>query len=365
MIRSASPRTLPAVAAPFLLLALALGACSPQAGTPSAQAPRYVSLDAFAASPAAGSAAVAPAPEATPVAVLPDWIGRPVRLRERDGADAFEQAIGLSLPAKGDATGNLVAVAMPRSEAGAPRGETAAPMSRPTEAGIRAEIDAAFPGVAMQVVPKPGTNAYGTYGLAVGRSERGARCLYAWQWIEDAPVVDGAAVGRGPVSLRVRLCRDDVTLEAMAAAVNQLRLVPPGRGVPVAGAVAPVERTRTRVRSSHRPVADAPRREDAGPTAERRAAAREPRARPVPAQGAAPVATASASAPAGRRYLGADGPVEASPPAYGAPATAGLRSALAGPALADVETSSAPVTGQLPPEAYRGPSVSNARENPR
>ena len=336
---------------------LALGACAPQATAPSTGAPRYVSLDALAAFPG-GAGSAAPARVATPVAAMPDWIGRPVRLHERDGADAFEQAIALSPSARGDAAGNLIAVAMPRSGEASSHVDPAAPMRRPTEAGIRGEIDAAFPGVAMQVVPRPGTNAYGTYGLAIGRGARGAKCLYAWQWIEDAPVVDGAAVASGPVSLRVRLCRDDVTLEAMAAAVNQLRLVPPGRGVPVATAAAspPVQRPRSGVRSTPRPDVTAARRPDIETAAQRQPAARA----------AVTSMTVGASAVPGRRYLGVDGTADSRPSSYGAaPGGAGLRSVLAGPASGDVAPSSAAVTAQLPPEAYRGPSVSSVRETPR
>ncbi len=56
---------------------------------------------------------------------------------------------------------------MPRGSAA---GEASPAGGRPTETGIRAELAAAFPGTAMQVVTRPAANAYGPYGLAVGRA---------------------------------------------------------------------------------------------------------------------------------------------------------------------------------------------------
>jgi hypothetical protein len=284
---------------------LALGACTAQE---RAAAPRFASLDA--ALPAGTIRR-----RATPVVVLPAWIGRPVALRERDGAGGFEQAITLAAPGHRGGRHDLMLVSSPR-EGGLD--------AKPTEAGIRAELASAVPGVAMQVVTRPSANAYGPYGLAIGRTGA-TRCLYAWQWIPEAPVRAGGAPA--PLSLRLRLCRDDVTVEAMAAAVTELRLVPRHAGEPVA----------TSVRAARRP-----------PRPPRREAAEQARA--------APAATVPAPepAPSGLRYLGEV--------AGGGPAAIGaspgpLRSILAGaieapsPAVAGLP----PDAAILPPEATRGP----------
>lgn len=292
---------------PFALAAaLALGACTAQE---RAVAPYFTGLDA-ALPPATVQG------RSTPIVVLPAWIGRPVALRERDGAGGFEQAITLRPPRVRKGRDDLILVSSPKDGA-----LDAVLGGKPTEAGIRAELAAAFPDLAMQVVTRPSANAYGPYGLAIGRTGA-TRCLYAWQWIPEAPLLAGGAPA--PLSLRLRLCRDDVTVEAMAAAVTQLRLVPRFSGEPVP---APA-------RLASRP----------GP----RPAERRPVSRP------APVAAAPAPASSGPRYLGeADGP----PPAVTAPSGGAMRSTLAGtldapsPALASLP----PDAAILPPEATRGP----------
>ncbi|WP_053082634.1 cellulose biosynthesis protein BcsN, partial [Methylobacterium platani] len=313
-----------------LAAALALGACTAQERAAS----RYASLDASL------PAAPPQRAEATPVVVLPVWIGRPVALRERDGADGFAQAFTLSTPGHRGGRDDLVLVSSPREPA-----REAGPGGKPTEAGIRAELAGAFPGVAMQVVTRPSANAYGPYGLAIGRAGP-ARCLYAWQWIPAAPVREGGAPA--PLSLRLRLCRDDLTLEAMAAAVTALRLVPRFAGEPVA----------TAARRPARPPRAATA--DAAPRPPHRA---RPVERPgpavVPASGAPSPAPASASS--GPRYLG-----EAAE--HGPASTGPLRSAQGGFAAIGlvtpgiVDAPSGPVAGLppgaaiLPPEATRGPA---------
>ena len=307
------------------LTALLLGACTARDAARSvAGTPRYASLDAIADGRLPASAD--PGRPATPMAVLPDWAGRPVRLREHDGADAFEQAVSLSPAPRGAGGENGILLRMPRGSA---TGEASLAGGRPTETGIRAELAAAFPGTAMQVVTRPAANAYGPYGLAVGRAAGGARCLYAWQWIAAAPDLDPDSGRSGPVSLRIRLCRDDITLEAMAAAITQITLVPRHAGTPVAGP------------SAARPVPAAARPRTAGRIP---AAARDP----------APVARAAVAAtapPPGRRYLGvAEAPDGGRGPQDAGPAA--LRQASIGaPPSIQAEASGA----DLPPEALRGP----------
>ncbi|MCJ2032797.1 cellulose biosynthesis protein BcsN [Methylobacterium sp. J-068] len=340
-------------------LALALGACNARTPTGSLASPRYASLDATldarADSTAGLSDALPPERRASPVAVLPAWIGRPTRLREHDDAGAFEQVVSLGPTPRGQARENLVMVRM--AHAGAASGRltdgSAAFMGRPTEAGIRAEMEAVFPGVPMQVVERPSANSYGPYGLAIGRGAGGARCLYAWQWIAEPPALQGDGSVAAPLSLRVRLCRSDITLEAMAAAVNQLRLVPRFAGQPVEAprrAVAQPagtqpERRRTRA-SVRRPDPDRTPRGAA--SADRGASARQ----------AAPDTQE-------RRYLGADTASVAAPapihPAGAVPVSASVvRGTLAGLGAVPAATS-ATISADLPPEAYRGPPGNPSR----
>lgn len=342
---------------PLFALALALGACSARAPTAARVSPRYASLDAALddrTGPAVSvSDALGPERRASPVAVLPAWIGSPTALRERDDAEIFEQAIALGTPPRGETRGNRVTVTMPRSAAAdRPADGTASRVDKPTEAGIRAEMDALFPGIAMQVVERPAANDYGPYGLAIGRGAGGARCLYAWQWIAEPPVLQAGQGGALPLSLRVRLCRSDITLEAMAAAVSRLRLVPRFSGEPLAQA------------------SSAPARPEAGS----RRAARRARVAVQPAEPAeAPHdrrAEPTRAAPdlPGRRYLGAERagsasshPVAGAATGSGAVGFGAVRATLAGlggPARTDM---SGAISADLPPEAYLGPPAGKGR----
>jgi hypothetical protein len=95
-------------------------------------------------------------------------------------------------------------------------------MAKPTEAGIRSELLSQFPKMTMQVVDHPRSNAYGPYGLAVGRWANGTRCIYAWQWIDN--LKSNLSSGGGPASVRVRLCRKDATLDQLASNVDRLQI---------------------------------------------------------------------------------------------------------------------------------------------
>jgi len=146
-------------------------------------------------------------------------------VRQRSYANGFGQEITLRGGAGKGTNGVEITVAD-----GTRGGPALAPLAKPTQAGIKAEIAARFPGLAMQIVTQPRGNAYGPYGLAVGRRSDGSRCLFAWQWIDD---VRAGATGAGrsiwtaasqaaPASVRVRPCRSDATLDQLAAHVDQL-----------------------------------------------------------------------------------------------------------------------------------------------
>jgi len=333
---------------PLLAAALALGGCNAHGPTASTSPARYASLDA-ALDPLPGIApglagSCTPERRASAVVALPAWIGRPTRLRERDEAGAFAQTIVLGSTPRGDPGENAIRVGVWRSgSAPEPLGDGSLDVpDKPTEAGIRAEMADAFPGIAMQVVTRPAANAYGPYGLAIGRNGAGARCLYAWQWIAAAPALDAGQDGAAPMSLRVRLCRADITLEAMAAAVNQLRIVPRFAGHAVAESP-----------SAPNPHATGPRRRiRSTPDAIARA---EPVARREFAAAGAVAASPSAVDPAGRRYLGVDTPTVAAPPVDV------MRGTLAGLGGGAPSTGSGILAADLPPEAYRGPAGPSTR----
>ncbi|MFC5555376.1 cellulose biosynthesis protein BcsN [Methylobacterium iners] len=288
------------------------------------------------------------------MAVLPDWVGRPSLPRERVGNEVVEQTTELASSARGDRQANFIRVVQHRN-ADRPlfvslntRAVDPQQIAKPTEAGIRSEIVEHFPDTDMQVVTRPAANAYGPYGLAIGRTRGGTRCLYAWQWIDHLGQSKESADREGApssVSLRVRLCRSDITFEAMAAAIDRIRLVHRREGTPflrpnqpVFAASQPPRQPRQRINRSRLEMPTTPPRQ--------------------------PIANVAMNEPR-QRYLASDtllpepSRAERSKPAtFPAPATPGMptglgtfRSAAAAPSA---------IAADLPMEAFRGPSKPNA-----
>jgi hypothetical protein len=93
-------------------------------------------------------------------------------------------------------------------------------------------------------VPRYGgpNNAYGEFGLAIGRMNDGARCVFAWQWIDDVHLngtlsmrnvdaPDPALVS--PALVRMRVCRAHMSIDELVAAVQKmyLAIMTEGEGV--------------------------------------------------------------------------------------------------------------------------------------
>lgn len=287
------------------LAAAALAGCA-QPRTSTAEP----SLEALVGAPAAASW-TALLPQAA-LLHLPDGRDRPVTLRERRQARTVVQEI--ELPARGGSGRNLLTIAV--------HGEAAQPglyPGKPSEAGIKAEIAAAFPGRTLRIVPQPRRNAYGPYGLAVSAGADGQRCVYAWQWLDRDDKRAAEALGEA-TSWRARICRRRESLDEIAAALDQITL----------GA-------RPDLVAEPEPVRPAPakvvRKRPAQPAVARpRAPERQP------------VAALPAFTPGGQRYL--------------AEVPAGLR-------LPAGANGVQPVLDQsLPAEAYRGPAQ-HAGQTPR
>ncbi len=285
------------LAAAFVLLA---AGCSQR---PVADAP---SLETLAGGPAAANWA-ALSPQAA-LLRLPDGRDAAIGLRERRQGQGVTQEI--ELPARGGAGRSLLTIAL--------HGDAAAPglyPGKPSEAGIRAEIAAAFPGRSFRVVVKPRRNAFGAYGLAVSAGADGQRCVYAWQWLDGGERRVRETLG-GSASWRARLCRRNQNLDEIAAALDQIAI-----GLQPDVVIAP------------QPVRAAPLKLAHKPVARTKSAPRQIRA-------AEPASAMPTVAPGGQRYLAA---VPAQPPV---PASMGAPQAA--------------LDQSLPAEAYRGPSARNA-----
>ena len=190
----------------------------------------------------------------------------------------------------------------------------------------------------MQVVERERSNDYGPYGLALGRVGADIRCLYMWQWIDSNRLPRDAGLA-GPVSVRVRLCRAGTSFDEMAAFTDHL-VIGPQEAVTVAAndeaRVLPI---------ADEAAADKPKR------AARRRVAEHRHRRPTalarrddrPIYEPSDDLVAPAPAATGPRYL-----------TSGVATTAAVRAPMPEMAVA----SAAPkLGGDLPPEAFAGPSA--------
>ncbi len=271
------------------------------------------------------------------MAALPADAGSYGVVRSQDYVDGFRQDIALT-GARVPMVSNGMTVLL-RTSARDSLDERV-PLARPTEGAVRSEIGAAFPHIAMQVVDRERSNVYGPYGLALGRVGADTRCLYMWQWIDSNRLPRDAGLV-GPMSVRVRLCRAGTSFDEMAAYADHLVIGPQeaavvaandeGRVLPIAGEPAGKEPAHLRAgrrhvaeHHHHRPTAVA-RRDDGS--------IYEPNDDIV---APAPIA-------AGPRYL-----------------TSGVSAPTAARASAPMVAAASAASklgGDLPPEAFAGPSA--------
>ncbi len=335
------------------LLALSLAACS-QSSEPSG----FIALDTTPVSTVPAVAPVQSGPQG--LVQISAEAGPVLQVRERDTTSGFHQDLVLAWAKEGHPENRIeIDVITKPNQKG---------VGKPTEAGIRSEILSRFPGIPMKIVLKPKQNGLGTFGLAIGVRGDGARCIFAWQWVEDLRNPAGSKSGFGslvshstPASLRAAICRRDVTLDALANAIESLS---PSSGVDFDQVVAANSMTRVtptgETRTGNAMLADA---SDA--TLESLVGAKQPVSVPKPkqvrvakrapkkeesAQPQAPAQTPlmqplAGSADTGPRYMA---PVAAAAvPGYGRPSPY-----MAAPAT-NATTALDPT---LPPQAYRGPS---------
>ncbi len=266
----------------------------------------------------------------------------------------------------------------------------------PSEAGMKREILARYPKVPMRIVTQPRQNSLGVFGLAIGRANNGARCIFAWQWVDDVrrggaqnsgfsilgKRFGGSApsAGAAAASIRVHMCRKDATVDDLAATVEGLSLAAPAvvenvlspsrqveatapvrdsgssRGSAVVASAAPGSLESALAPSKQTQVAsdETPKPRKATRVARRKAAPVAPDADEgiVVARRQPPAETVVQAQPqpvyqGGPRYLAPVAGMPASaPPVYAAPAP-----------MASAAPMSSGLDPSLPAAAYRGPSA--------
>jgi hypothetical protein len=213
--------------------------------------------------------------------------------------------------------------------------------SSPDEAQIRAELEREFPDVPMKIAPPAKyRNAYGEFGLAIGRSGDSLRCIYVWQSIDDArpSLADGDRSGDpAPASLRLKLCRSDMTVDQLAEAASRIEIALPERAGAGERTARSVDAPESRRQAAPAPTSSS-KRHSPGPRSELAAGTPSLPAE-VPIAGPAPEAQRFGAPPSG------------SSSTYASVATS-YSAAPAAPATA-------PRVGaayDLPPQAFAGPS---------
>jgi len=373
----------------LLPLLLTLGACGG-----STVESRLFSRDE---SPAVATVPVSPTGSvgfAQAVMLLPIEAGAVTRIREHHYPNGSRQEIVMGWDAYSKAE-DILEVSI-QTDTSQPGGRDQLQMGKPSERGIRSEILARFPNTPMNIVTRPMQNAFGTFGLAIGKQANGARCIFAWQWIDDIRSVGqnrsgfakmGSLIsGRGtPASIRVRLCHNNTTVDQLASYVEALQFGEPdalmriltmdrkslepltpvsalGSGLSagrVTAVAVPVNQgtleSALNGGAAPRPAAAPPR---ARPKPAKRAAARQPKeddetttrsmtnpmTAPTPVEPAAPMLTQQ---PTGPRYL--------------APVPQQQQGSISGPAGVQ---SRPRLNTSLPPQAYRGPTTQDPYRPP-
>lgn len=221
----ASARIVLAVAAAPLLLAAA--GCS--STTPASNFVATADVTGSIGEPAA-TRPVRGADMSLALATMPEPFGSQITMREKFFVNGLRQEIVLA----GDKAGfgeNMLQVTVQTSP---PAGGAQVPLYAPSERGIKQEIVARYPQVDMQILTQPRRNPQGPFGLAIGRTASGVRCIFAWQYLEDIrnPSASSSTLGKignfgsagQPASIRVQMCRKDATVDELASAVEGLTL---------------------------------------------------------------------------------------------------------------------------------------------
>ena len=168
------------------------------------------------------------------VLALPGSAGSIKDVRERHYTNGTRQEILLE-GSPGTPGQNVIDVSV-RTNASENSGGSFLSMGPPNERGIRNEILGRFPDVRMNIVTQPMSNRFGVFGIAIGKHRDGARCVFAWQWVDDLRSTArgisnltkfGAMVGGRQLatSIRIRLCQKGATVDQLAGYIQGLEVM--------------------------------------------------------------------------------------------------------------------------------------------
>lgn len=293
------------------------------------------------------------------VVILPEGAGAVSAVREQNYSNGVVQQISLASEGKGLGE-NRIDISV-QTVAGEQRVVNGVPIWKPSESGVKSEIINRMRGVQMSIVNREFQNAYGPFGLAIGKMSETARCIFAWQYISDVRL-KVARSSTSPALIRIRLCQNNTTVDEMASYVQNMRIVPYdsfGSGRATATALTDVRGGGSQQAASGELDSLIPvRRGAAQPT--QRAAAPAPAPRQSVRRAPAP-ARAVAERPEKKRDAGETVTLQAQPyygaNPYGQRYLAPVGGGMSGMSPMNMPTQSAPLSGDLPTQAYRGPSA--------
>ncbi|MBV1705913.1 MAG: cellulose biosynthesis protein BcsN [Hyphomicrobiales bacterium] len=176
---------------------------------------------------------------ASALAALPATAGRVLTVDETRYSNGISQKIILAGGLHGYGSNEIdIRVRLSAD----PTGTAPDPITLPAgdDVSIASELADMFPHIAMHDVPVLLQNRYGPYGLAAGKSTHGETCIYAWQSYDNfghrnhaapASLVSGFVAPLEPATIRVRLCQNGVSADALGGLMNELYLSGSGGSV--------------------------------------------------------------------------------------------------------------------------------------
>ena len=339
-----------------LPLIAALGACARSSNETTSSLP---------VQPTSAVTAVGAGEGGTPaVVLLPEGAGGVSAVREQNYANGVAQQISLSSESKGLGE-NRIDISV-QTTAGEQRVVNGVPIWKPSESGVKSEIINRMRGVQMSIVNREFQNAYGPFGLAIGKMSETARCIFAWQYISDVRL-KASRSSTSPALIRIRLCQNNTTVDEMASYVQNMRIVPYdsfGSGRATATALTDVRGGGSQQAASGELDSLIPVRRGAAQPTQRAAA---PAPAPAPRQSArrAPAPARPVAERPEKKRDAADTVTLQAQPYYGAnpygqrylaPVGGGM-AGMGGGTPMNMPSQSAPLSGDLPTQAYRGPSA--------
>jgi len=166
-----------------------------------------------------------------PLAQLPSQAGAVIAVLQSRASGVLTQRVVLAGDTGVEGENSIVVKV---AEKPGPGNNTEISSWRPSESSVAHELDDAFPTIEMRVSTAWNRNEFGPFGYAIGDSQKGVACGYAWQFSPgtvagplDTRLSPAYTLAAAPTatSIRVRLCRMGLKEADFAAYVKSMRVM--------------------------------------------------------------------------------------------------------------------------------------------